>query len=133
MSFDNIEYDRWMNQAKNTLEGAKKDLESKQFNWSCFKSHQAAEFSLKAILYGFGATPFGHSISKLMNSLAQMKNIDISSVLSSGNILDRHYIPSRYANSFSSGSPFEYYDSPAASEAIDCAETIINFVEGLRP
>ncbi|MFX1298727.1 MAG: HEPN domain-containing protein [Promethearchaeota archaeon] len=133
MNFDDVEYERWMKQAKNTLEGAQKDLDTEQYNWSCFKSHQAAEFSLKAILYGFGATPFGHSLIKLLNSLTQLKSIDISPIKSHANTLDRHYIPSRYANSYASGSPYEYYDSQTATDAIKCAEKIVNFVEQLKP
>ena len=109
MAFDDTEYIRWIKQAKNTLNGAEKDLNTNQFNWACFKAHQATEFALKAIQYGFGNTPFGHSLRNLGLKLSQIKNIDISNIYNCLLILDRHYIPTRYADSFSDGAPFEYY------------------------
>ena len=44
--------------------------------------------------------------------------------------LDRHYIPSRYPNSFESGYPAMYYDAEVAGRAIKAAEVIISWVEG---
>jgi len=132
MVFDDTEYNRWLKQAKNTLEGANKDLESSQFNWACFKAHQATEFALKAILYGFGNTPFGHSLRNLGLKLSQIKNIDISEIYDCILLLDRHYIPTRYADSFSEGAPFEYYTEKDAIEAIECAKKIMKFIEEMR-
>jgi len=71
--FDNEEYDRWLKEAENTLRSAQIDKENGFFNWCCFKCQQAAEFAVKGLLYGFGLTPFGHSITKLIKNLEVQK------------------------------------------------------------
>jgi HEPN domain-containing protein len=45
----------------------------------------------------------------------------------SARILDRHYVPARYPDAFTEGSPFEFYDEKTAQEALDCAEKICDF------
>lgn len=131
--FDYNEYERWMAQAKNTLKGAELDLNTKQYNWSCFKSHQSVEFALKAVLYGLGNTPFGHSLVNLVKKVESLKDVDMKAYYKCIKLLERHYIPSRYADSFASGAPFEYYDEPTAKEAINCAREIITYLESLKP
>ncbi|MFX1520316.1 MAG: HEPN domain-containing protein [Promethearchaeota archaeon] len=127
-TFDDNEYTRWMNQADHTYQSAINDKNNNDFNWSCFKSQQAAEFAIKALLYGLGHTPFGHSLIRLLNEVQNM-GTDPSSILSCARILDRHYVPARYPNSYSTGSPFEYYDKAAADEALQCAKKIIDFIQ----
>ncbi|GFO96174.1 uncharacterized protein ig2599ANME_0361 [groundwater metagenome] len=39
----------------------------------------------------------------------------------------RHYVPARYPDAFTEGSPFEFYDEKTAQEALDCAEKICDF------
>jgi HEPN domain-containing protein len=41
--------------------------------------------------------------------------------------LDRHYVPARYPDAFSEGSPFEYFDEKTALDALNCAEKICDF------
>lgn len=41
--------------------------------------------------------------------------------------LDKHYIPTRYPNSYAEGAPFEYYSEEEARRAISHAERIIGF------
>jgi HEPN domain-containing protein len=117
-----------MAQADHTYKSAINDKNNKDFNWCCFKSQQAAEFAIKALLYGLGLTPFGHSLIRLLNEVRNA-GIDPSSVLSCARLLDRHYVPARYPNSYSTGSPFEYYDDATADEALKCAKLIIDFVK----
>ena len=129
--FDNDEFIRWMNEAENTLKSALVDKKNNFYNWSCFKCQQAAEFALKAYLYGLGLTPFGHSLTRLVNNL-QAYGIDISAISTLCKKLDLFYITSRYANAHSAGSPFEYYDESIASEALENAKKILNFINGLK-
>jgi HEPN domain-containing protein len=44
-------------------------------------------------------------------------------------VLDRHYIPTRYANAHAEGAPFEFYDLPTANKAVKYAEEMLKFVE----
>ncbi len=129
--FDLEEYQRWVKEAKNTLESAKSDVENKFFNWACFKCQQSAEFSIKGFLYGKGLTPFGHSLTKLIKMVENL-GIDISSIVGFCKKLDHFYIPARYPNSYPSGAPFEYYDAQIAIEAVEYAQSVLNFVESLK-
>ena len=47
--------------------------------------------------------------------------------------LDRFYIPTRYANSFASGTPADYFGEKDAREAIDDARAIVDFCESRIP
>jgi HEPN domain-containing protein len=126
--FDAEEYRRWMNEAENTFKSAIVDKDHGFHNWSCFKCHQAAEFAIKALLYGLGSTPFGHSLTKMVSDLKKQK-INVSLILTSCKKLDLHYIPSRYPNAHPTGSPFEYHDETIAEDALKNARRIIDFVK----
>ncbi len=126
--FDTEEYNRWMNEANNTFKSAVIDKENGFYNWCCFKCHQAAEFAIKALLYGLGSTPFGHSLTKMVNDLKNQK-MNVSFILTSCKKLDLHYIPSRYPNAHPTGSPFEYHDENIAEDALENAKKILDFVE----
>ncbi|MHA1369483.1 MAG: HEPN domain-containing protein [Promethearchaeota archaeon] len=128
MNFDDVEYNRWMRHAKNTLAGAEKDRLSEQYNWSCFKANQAVEYALKALLYGLGNSPFGHSLMKLAEKISELKKIDFEPIIKCIRLLERHYIPTRYPDSYNNGAPFEFYDDDTAKEAIECAKKIIKFL-----
>ena len=56
------EYSRWMTTSKETLDSARGNLSRGDYNWSCFKAQQAVEFAVKALLYGLGEPPYGHSV-----------------------------------------------------------------------
>lgn len=45
---------RWLRQAESDLNAAKNSMNSKNYDWSCFQSQQAAEKCLKAFLYNRG-------------------------------------------------------------------------------
>lgn len=126
--FDTEEYNRWMNEANNTFKSAVVDKENGFYNWCCFKCHQAAEFAIKALLYGLGSTPFGHSLTIMVNDLKNQK-MNISLILTSCKKLDLHYIPSQYPNAHPTGSPFEYHDEIIAEDALENATIILDFVK----
>lgn len=122
------EYKRWLEQGKDTLLSPKRDKEAGDHNWSCFKAQQAAEFAVKALLYGIGVSAIGHSLLKFLGDLEQ-KGIKTDEIRNFARTLDRHYIPTRYVNAHAEGAPFEFYDLPTAEEAVRCASDIIEFVE----
>ncbi len=130
--FDYEEFDRWMAQSRQTLESARVDAEHEFYNWACFKAQQAAEYALKAVLYGLGSPAVGHSILMLADLL---KNADISlpeDVLTDARTLDRHYIPPRYPDAYPSGSPFQFYDKPTAAGALEASKRIASLAEKVR-
>jgi HEPN domain-containing protein len=124
--FDREEFERWMAQASDTLNSARQDYSAKSYNWSCFKAQQAAEYAVKALLKGLGVSAYGHSIVKLLKDLEtySMSAVDL---VSCARTLDRHYVPARYPDAFTEGSPFEFYDDKTAIEALGCADKICDF------
>jgi HEPN domain-containing protein len=128
---DEEEYERWMKQAEATLASAKRDKEAGDYNWSCFKAQQAAEFAVKGLLYGIGFSPVGHSLLRLLGEI-ERKEIDVEKLKGCARTLDRHYIPTRYVNAHVEGAPFEFYDLSTAEEAIECAARVIQFVKEMR-
>ena len=124
------EFNRWILMAKRTLESARGDAERGDYNWSCFKAHQASEFAVKAALYGIGKPTRGHSITHLLNALGSIVQVP-SDVLDLGKFLDKFYVPTRYVDAWSEGVPYEYFTLNDAEMAIKAAERIIAFIEDL--
>jgi len=126
---DEQEFERWMKSAKLTLKSAKGDLERGDYNWSCFKSHQATEFAIKALFHGLGLEALGHSVLRLLKRLNEY-SIDVNeSLVNAASTLDKYYIPTRYVNAWSEGIPQEYYTKEEAEKAIELSQLIINFIE----
>lgn len=122
---DEEEYSRWMDMAKKTLESARRDLEGAFYNWACFKAQQAAEFAVKAFLWGTGTPEYGHAISKLIVGVGEVPE----EIMEAGKRLDKFYTAPRYADMWVEGSPYEYYSKREAEEAIYYAELMISFIE----
>ncbi len=84
------EYGRWITTAKRTLKSAEMDLNNGDYNWACFKSQQAAEFAVKAILWGIRRPSYGHAISKLISELEDVPE----GVVEASMRLDKYYTAS---------------------------------------
>ncbi|KAA8922166.1 HEPN domain-containing protein [Thermoplasma sp.] len=121
---DEDEFNRWLKNARYTLKSARADVNAGFYSWACFKAQQAAEFAVKAYLRGIGEDSFGHSVSLLLKKA----NFD-ESLINIAKKIDRYYIPTRYTDAWSDGSPEDYYSSDDAEEAISSAESIISEVE----
>jgi len=91
LPFDRAEYSRWMGQAEYTLRSAAQDRSSGYFSWSCFKAQQAAEYALKALLYGLGLIPVGHSVLRLLNQLENRGRRVEEGLRNDAMTLDRYY------------------------------------------
>ncbi len=125
---DESEFQRWLRTALKNLDSARGDLERGDFNWACFKAHQAAEMALKALLHGLGLPAYGHSLSKLLQRIeeADLKASEENMKLAKS--LDKLYVPTRYPNAWSEGSPHEYYTEEDADQAIEYAKKLIEWV-----
>ncbi len=121
---DEEEFNRWMKNAKNTLRSAENDKSSQFYNWACFKAQQAAEYAIKAYLNGIGKAYFWNSIYFLMKDLDfNQGTIDLARKI------DKYYIPTRYTDVWSEGTPEDYYTMEDADEAILSSSSIIDAVE----
>jgi HEPN domain-containing protein len=127
---DSKEYDRRISMARRTIESAKHDTEAGDYNWACFKAHQAGESAIKAALYGIGRATRGHSLTHLIAGLSEFINVP-NEVVDLCKLLDKFYVTTRYVDTWSEGAPYEYFTRTDAETAIKAAEGIITFIENL--
>jgi len=119
-------YRDWFRQAEADLHHARNAAEDGDFEWSCFAAHQAAEKALKAVFQKRGLDAWGHTLTALIGNLPE--DIQVAdSLVDCTRMLDKHYIPPRYPNSFDSGAPTDFYTEGEARDAIDSAEAILEF------
>ena len=120
----------WLAQAQRDLQHAVHSCEHEEYEWVCFSAQQAAEKAVKAVFFGLHAEGWGHSVFGLLRNLKD--RVDVSGdLLDAAKVLDKHYIPARYPNGFDSGIPADYYTEAEAKQAIEYAETIIQFCESV--
>ncbi|MBS3967098.1 MAG: HEPN domain-containing protein [Truepera sp.] len=130
--FDHGEYQRWLAQAEHTLASARRDAEAGDFAWACFKAHQAGEYAVKALLRGLGRPAYGQAIRRLLQEVAALA-LEVSvDIQAAGQLLDRHYEPTRYPDAYPEGSPHEYYDARAAEEALNAAHQIFGWIKSVE-
>jgi len=125
---DEDEFGRWITSAQATLNSAVKDLRGGEYNWACFKSHQAAEKALKALLWGSGNPRYGHSLKKLYDALEGLIGGD-DRIKEDCLRLDKYYTSTRYPDVWESGMPEEYFSESEALEAIRRAEEVLSWVK----
>ncbi len=128
---DEEEYTRWMKSAQATLASARSDAREGFHNWACFKAQQAAELALKALSWGLGVPVRGHSVSRMLRELAEATGSPIEELGDCARFLDSLYIPTRYADAWSEGSPQDYYGEQESRRAIQCAEKLLEWVKGI--
>jgi len=120
----------WMNQAERDLKVAEELMKDESFEWSCFVAQQATEKAVKAVFQKLNAVAWGHSIFDLMRVLS-IRVVVNERLLDCARSLDKYYVPTRYPNSFESGSPYEYFTRRDAEDAIVCSRRIIEFCKGI--
>ena len=125
---DGSEFQRWLRTALKNLDSARGDLERGDFNWACFKAHQAAEMALKALLHVLGLPAYGHSLSKLLQRVEEAGVEAGGGYVKLAKSLDKLYVPTRYPNAWSEGSPHEYYTEEDAEQAIEYAKKLVEWV-----
>jgi len=123
------EYERWMKSAIRTIESAERDAKHGDYNWACFKAHQAAEKALKALSWGAGTPRAGHSLTYLINYIAQELGLKApEDVKEACLVLDKYYVPTRYPNAWTEGIPEDYYFKSEAENAIAKARRVVEWV-----
>lgn len=121
-------HEDWLKQSHSDLDAAEDSAGSSHFEWACFQAQQAAEKALKALIISKGGESRVHSINFLLSNLPE--NIKVSEqIYNTAKELDKHYIPTRYPDSFSTGIPKDFFTSDDARRAIANAKKIIGFVE----
>ena len=125
-----MEEQRWLRQAEKDLESARDSSKAGHYEWSCFQAQQAAEKSLKALLYSKGLRAvLTHSIRDLLLDCSRYEK-DFSNLLSQGKVLDTYYIATRYPDSLVGNEiPAQYYSEEDASQCINYAELILRTVK----
>jgi len=123
------EVDLWFSEAKNDFKMGELLLKGKMYNGAAFHFQQAAEKSLKALLYLFNLPPWGHSILKLLRKYKDEGHQINPELESNARELDRHYITSRYPDTLPNITPQDAYDEKIAQSLKEKAQFIIDFVE----
>ncbi len=121
----------WWDQALRDHLHAKHALEDADYEWAAFAAQQAAEKSVKALIFAEGGEPWGHSVAALLDALGPLRPDE--AVFEAALRLDKHYIPSRYPNGLPAGHPGKYSTSGEAEKAIDDAGAIIEPCRGRLP
>ena len=120
----------WMKQAERDLKTAEKLLKEQIYEWACFIAHQAAEKAVKAVIQKLGGIGWGHSINNLLKLLSEKIEVK-KELLNLAKTLDKYYVPTRYPNSFETGSPYEYFTREEAEKAILHSREIIRFCKNI--
>lgn len=121
-------HEDWLKQADSDLGASEDSSSSKHYEWACFQAQQAAEKALKALIISKGSESRVHSIKFLLSNLPE--NISVSDqIQNAARELDKHYIPTRYPDSFSTGIPKDFFTQDDAQRAISNAKKIIEFVK----
>jgi HEPN domain-containing protein len=84
-------------------------MQDKDFEWSCFAAHQAAEKALKAVFLKSGMDAWGHTVTTLIGNLPPTGAKPSPELVDYARILDKYYIPTRVPNGFDSGAPTDFY------------------------
>ena len=124
--FNHAEWRRYLSQARHTLASARRDIEDGDYAWACFKSQQAAEMAAKGLIRGCGGLATGRSVVSLLQAAVDVVPDGLAHCARE---LDKVYIPTRYPDAYDAGSPHEYFDHRDATAHVECAATIVDYVE----
>jgi HEPN domain-containing protein len=117
---------RWLRTAEQDLASARVLAQAGQHANACFLAQQAAEKSVKALLYSRGESPRGHSIQNLIDDDALRGEFEPQDEwLRRAAELDRLYIPTRYPNGLPDLTPGETFFAQDAQLAIEMATAFI--------
>jgi HEPN domain-containing protein len=114
----------WLAQANRDLDQARASMRDGRHEWACFAAQQAAEKAVKALHLAKGQDIWGHVVARLLRELP----VSVPGPLvEKAQVLDHHYVATRYANGHPEGAPFEHYGPLQSQQAIDYAGEIIEF------
>ena len=121
----------WLEQGERDLSRADIDIRYEYWEWACFTAQQAAAKAVKGVLMFHGYSAWGHAITPMLRALEDVSTP--SAIIELAQLLDAHYIPTRYPNGFAEGKPADYYNRQKAEEAVDAASGIMRFCEDHLP
>jgi HEPN domain-containing protein len=116
----------WLRQAGLDLDHARLATREGHFEWAVFAAQQAAEKACKALHMSLGGEAWGHDLTALLGALPAGHRPPVD-LVDRAKALDKHYIPARYPNGFSEGTPRDHYTEREAKQAIKDAEAILEF------
>lgn len=117
---------RWLTQATDDMDTAQILFDSERYGPCAFFCQQAAEKSLKAVLYQAGERPWGHSVSSLLDQICAVFRIDPGEVpQAEAQALDEHYMRPRYPDARTEVE--SDYEIETAQKALQEAQTILAF------
>lgn len=122
----------WYEQGKRDCQRALLDLRYGYYEWACFTLQQSADKVIKALGLTRGIMLWGHSLTEMLQQLRPGVEVP-EEVVDRARLLDLYYISPRYPNGFASGKPADYFTEAQAREALDAADQVIGFCEGLLP
>jgi HEPN domain-containing protein len=116
----------WLRQARDDLEHARLSARQAHLEWAAFAAHQAAEKACKALHLALDTDAWGHDLTALFLALppAQRPHADL---VDRAKGLDKHYLPARYPNGFTQGTPRDHYTQREAEQAIADAAALLEF------
>ncbi len=121
----------WLRQALRDLEHARKSMEMKDYEWSCFSAQQASEKALKAVFQALGSEAWGHDLVRLVLGLKET-GLDVPrKIYEYAALLDKHYILARYPNVFTEGYPGEHYTRLDAELCVRAGEKIVEWCKNI--
>lgn len=124
----------WFKQALDDHETAEILLKAGKYAQSCFFFQQAAEKAVKACWYYYGEAPWGHAISRLIETfpVPEIRYNIHDELIDDAKELDKFYIPTRYPNGLPSDlTPKEAYTKKNAADGKKISEKIIEKIRSL--
>ncbi len=119
-----------MNQAKHDLQHARNSFKMEHYEWCCFAAQQSAEKAVKSLFRHTVASVQVNSVTILLAKLPESVR-PATELVDKAKELDKHYIASRYPDSWPQGAPFQYFTGQQARRSVQYANEIINFCEGI--
>ena len=98
--------------------------------WACFAAHQAADKALKALNLSQGQQAWGHTLTRLWAALSN-RSLPISppgDLEDRLRLLDGFFIPTRYPDSYTEGTPGEHFGRLQSEQALVHAGAIVSWV-----
>ncbi|MEM0464289.1 MAG: HEPN domain-containing protein [Pyrobaculum sp.] len=116
----------WLKQAEGDLKKAENDPVTGDWDGAAFRSQQAAEKALKALLPHYGKVARGHNLIELGRLVEEELGISTAEVATDLRELTVHYVISRYPNA-ANALPYELYDESKARDLVERAKRVLDW------
>lgn len=130
---DADEFGRWRRQAAETRIAAESVTAASSWGWCCFMSEQAAQLAVKALLHATGSPSraWGHDLVALVFRAGQDLGgpLVAPATADAAARLSRHYIPARYPDAHSGGTPADHYREADALDALADTDLVLAAVD----